>query len=120
MARYEEIELNGEQLPIAFDMSVILRYCRKAGITFQIFCSKLQEVFDDPEQLELLVWLGFENGHKITNKELTIKKVDVLRVDIHCFTQYIDMINKTFAVKGGNPQGAEDAKANKGKKLKKA
>jgi hypothetical protein len=120
MARYEEIELNGEKFPIMFSMRIILEFCRNKNIPFQEFTGKMQEVFNDPDLLEHIVWLGFKAAHKFLNKTeaFTLKESTVLHVDAHVFTKYINMINTAFVGDGGNPQGAETAKANKGKKLK--
>jgi hypothetical protein len=119
MARYEEIELSGDKLPILFSMKVVMEFCREKGLKLDDFMQNMESILNDPDSLELLVWIGFKTGHKLSKKELTIEKEMVLHIDVNTYAKYITMITEALIVNGGgNPQGAETAKANKGKKLK--
>jgi hypothetical protein len=118
MARYEEIELNGEKFPIMFSMKVILQFCRANNLKLDEFTNQIQSLITDDVLLESLVWFGFKNGHELSKKEFTIEKNMVLQVDVNTYSKYIELISDSIVGDGGNPQGAETAKANKGKKLK--
>jgi hypothetical protein len=119
MARYREIEISGEVLPIAFGMGVLLRYCRVMGVRFDDFAANIQEHLENPDCLEQLVFAGFVQGHRIAKKEIAIELEDVLNVDAVTYSKYVQMIAEGINGDGGNPEAALESGNGKKSALKK-
>ena len=119
MPRHREIQISGEVLPIAFGMGVLLRYCRRVIIAFDAFAADIQSHLEDPDCLELMVFLGFEQGHKMARKELQLEQFDVLNVDAVTYSKYVQMIAEGINGDGGNPEAAIESGNGKKSALKK-
>lgn len=106
MARYSNIKINGTEYPISFTMSVLFAFCREKNIKFDVFTANASEYLNDPDCLELLVYLGFQQGHKFAGKELTLEKSEIFEVRFFTYKQYLQLITDAFNGDGGNPEGA--------------
>lgn len=106
MARFENIIIDNERYPIAFGMGVLLRFCRAIGLRLDQFLANIEEITNNPDYLETLVFLAFEQGHRSAGVEMKIQKADVLNVSASTYSEYMHLINKGMQGDGGNPEGA--------------
>lgn len=106
MARYNTIEINEKEYPISFTMSVLFAFCREKGIKFDEFAANAAEYLNDPDSLELLVYLGLVQGHKAAGQNIEIEKTEIFEVEFATYNKYLQLITVAFNGDGGNPEGA--------------
>lgn len=92
MAKFENIVIDGENRAIAFNMKALLKFQQSSGKSLE----SLDDMMNDVDVLEELIYQGLVEGHRLAGQPMTIKKADVLAVSPDDFSKYTDAITTAF------------------------
>ena len=77
----EFITYKGEKYPIRISYYVLLMAQKESGVS-------LEEIDADIETQQIILWYALEAGHRMTNKELTLKREDIIWILDECYMEF--------------------------------
>ena len=94
MGSFEEIQIGGESVFVAFNMKALFNFQRRTGVS-------LDKIGDFKELaegvLDELIYQGLKEGHRLAKQPLTIEKENVLAIGLNDFTKYTDALTKSIS-----------------------
>ena len=84
------VKYKDQDLPVQIDFSVIKAVCSRLNIQL----SNFEQVVNNPEQFETVVFEALKRGHKLDGKEFKLTAPEVEEILNECFADFLQVFTE--------------------------